>query len=99
MVRGDLSTYWVVYNPDNQATAGTCSDVLTISKLDLRDLEAIATGTRVMEYFLDVVPRHVLDFYLVVVCTHFRSRDFNTGRRWRWPKAEEISVGVTLQIT
>jgi len=86
MLRGDLSTYWVVYNPDNQTTAGTCSDVLTISKLDLGDFEAIATGTRVMKNFLDVVPRHVLDFYLVVVCTHSSSGDFCTGRRWRWKK-------------
>ena len=88
-------TYRVIYNPDNQTTARACSDVLAISKLSLGDLEAIATGTRVMEHFLDVVPRHVLDFNLVVVCTHTRLDGPCVGRRWRRLEIEEIGDGVT----
>lgn len=52
----DLLTYRVVYDPDNQTAAGACSDVLVISELSLRDLEAIATRTWVMKHFLDLIP-------------------------------------------
>lgn len=44
-----------------------------------------------MKYFLDVVPRHVLDFYLVVVCTHSDSGGFPMERRWRWVWARNFS--------
>jgi len=93
-----LHTYRVIYNPYNQTAARACSDVLAIPKLSLGDLEAIATGTRVMEHFFDVIPRHVLDFYLVVVCSHAGSDGPCVGRKWRWLKSvntEEIAVGVT----
>lgn len=90
-----LRTHRVVYNPYNQTAARACGDVLAIPKLSLGDLEAIATGARVMKHFLDVVPRHVLDFNLVVVCTHTGSDGLCAERRWRWLEAEEISVGVT----
>ena len=45
-----------------------------------------------MEHFFGVVPCHVLDLYLVVVCAH---SGFCVGRRRRWLKAEEISAEVT----
>jgi hypothetical protein len=54
--RWDWLTYRVVYNPDNQTAARTCSDVLAISKLSLRDLKAIATRTWVMKHFLGLIP-------------------------------------------
>ena len=48
-----------------------------------------------MKHFFDVVPRHVLDFYLVVVGTHSGSDEF-CAREAGGGEGQEISVGVTL---
>ena len=62
--------YGVINDADDQATAGTGRDVLIICKLRPRDLETITTRAGIVVDALCVVPAHILDFDLVVVCAH-----------------------------
>lgn len=64
------NAYRVIDDADDQTTAGTGRDVFVICKLLPRDLETVTTRARIVVDTLCLVPAHVLDLNLVVVCAH-----------------------------
>jgi hypothetical protein len=65
-------THIVINYSNNQATAWTDCDIISIPQLPFRDLESITTRTRVMIEFQDWIPSEVLNLEFVIVrVTHF----------------------------
>ena len=64
-------THWVIDDSYYKAATRTYCDVLVFLELLSRNLEAITTRARVMVDSFLVVPGHILDFYLVIIGTHF----------------------------
>ena len=56
----------IIDNTDDEAAAGTSSDVFVILELLPRDLKAVSARAGIVEDPLLVVPSHVLDFNLVI---------------------------------
>lgn len=75
--------YWIEDDSNNETTAWTCSYVLIISQLLSCDLKAVTTRARVMEDTLCIVPHHVLNLNLIVICAHRESSARNDHGRGR----------------
>jgi hypothetical protein len=71
----DGKTYWIEYDTDDEAAAGTCRNVLAVRKLAPGDFESVAAGTWVVVYTFGLIPGHVLDLDFVVVGSHWQNKD------------------------
>ena len=60
----------IIYHSDDETAARTCGDVFVVRELATGNLEAVPAWTGVVVHPLFLVPSHVLNFDLVVVCTH-----------------------------
>jgi len=76
-------THRIEDDSDDQAATGTTSDVLCLFELASRDLEAIATGARVVEEVPIFIVGHVLQLDLVVEgdSTHSAARKGDAVRK------------------
>ena len=54
------------YDSYHQTTTRAHCDLLAISQVRDPDLEAVATGTRVVEYLEFLIEGHVFDFYFII---------------------------------
>ena len=58
--------YLVEYDPNHKTAARAARNVLAIAHVRYRNLEAVATGTRVVIYLERLVVEAVFDLYLIV---------------------------------
>lgn len=77
---GGQRTHGVIDDANNEGTARTFRDIVTVSKVELGDLEAVAARAGEVEDLLEGVPCEVLDLDLEV-------RRFKSARRGRRKEA------------